>query len=96
MILGIRHVHLHFSFQVDKRNIFSERGDTVQPLNSDEEEDGYDSPHARRRGASVDDFLRGSELGRQVLYRQHKLNPGLHHLLLGRAWSFNLSKSNLL
>lgn len=52
------------SYQVEKRNIFSERGG--HPLNSDEEEDGYDSPHARRRGASVDEFLRGSELGRQV------------------------------
>lgn len=45
----------------------------MHPVNSDEEEDGYDSPHARRRGASVDEFLRGSELGRQVLYRKHKL-----------------------
>ncbi|XP_028312531.1 RIMS-binding protein 2 isoform X13 [Gouania willdenowi] len=51
--------------RVEKRNIFSERGNTLHPLNSDEEEDGYDSPHARRRGASVDEFLRGSELGRQ-------------------------------
>ncbi|KAK2902390.1 hypothetical protein Q8A73_012136 [Channa argus] len=51
--------------RVEKRNVFSERGNTLHPLNSDEEEDGYDSPHARRRGASVDDFLRGSELGRQ-------------------------------
>uniref|UniRef100_A0A674MU17 RIMS-binding protein 2 n=1 Tax=Takifugu rubripes TaxID=31033 RepID=A0A674MU17_TAKRU len=53
--------------RAEKRNIFSERGDTLQPLNSDEEEDGYDSPHARRRGASVDEFLRGSELGRQII-----------------------------
>ncbi|XP_068460915.1 RIMS-binding protein 2-like isoform X5 [Clinocottus analis] len=51
--------------RVEKRNIFSERGNVLHPLNSDEEEDGYDSPHARRRGASVDEFLRGSELGRQ-------------------------------
>ncbi|XP_034726916.1 RIMS-binding protein 2 isoform X16 [Etheostoma cragini] len=51
--------------QFEKRNIFSERGNASHPLNSDEEEDGYDSPHARRRGASVDEFLRGSELGRQ-------------------------------
>ncbi|KAM3611648.1 uncharacterized protein V6R79_022024 [Siganus canaliculatus] len=51
--------------RVEKRNIFSDRGNAVHPLNSDEEEDGYDSPHARRRGASVDEFLRGSELGRQ-------------------------------
>ncbi|CDQ56351.1 unnamed protein product [Oncorhynchus mykiss] len=49
------------SFLIEKRNIFSERS-----INSDEEEDGYDSPHTRRRGASVDEFLRGSELGRHV------------------------------
>ncbi|XP_062239612.1 RIMS-binding protein 2 [Platichthys flesus] len=48
--------------RIEKRNIFSERGNTLHPLNSDEEEDGYDSPHARRRGASVDEFLRGSEM----------------------------------
>ncbi|XP_073322509.1 RIMS-binding protein 2 [Pagrus major] len=52
--------------RVEKRNIFSDRGNALHPLNSDEEEDGYDSPRARRRGASVDEFLRGSELGRQV------------------------------
>ncbi|XP_052459958.1 RIMS-binding protein 2-like isoform X5 [Carassius gibelio] len=51
--------------RVERRNIFSERGNAPHSLNSDEEEDGYDSPHARRRGASVDEFLRGSELGRQ-------------------------------
>ncbi|XP_044052418.1 RIMS-binding protein 2 isoform X16 [Siniperca chuatsi] len=59
--------------RVEKRNIFSERGNALQPLNSDEEEDGYDSPHARRRGASVDEFLRGSELG-----RQHQHHPYSH------------------
>ncbi|XP_077377549.1 RIMS-binding protein 2 isoform X5 [Festucalex cinctus] len=53
--------------RAEKRNIFSER-----PLNSDEEEDGYDSPHARRRGASVDEFLRGSELGRQHHHHHHQ------------------------
>ncbi|KAJ7994147.1 hypothetical protein DPEC_G00262890 [Dallia pectoralis] len=47
------------SNRIEKRNIFSERS-----VNSDEEEDGYDSPNIRRRGASVDEFLRGSELGR--------------------------------
>ncbi|XP_075903161.1 RIMS-binding protein 2 isoform X2 [Nelusetta ayraudi] len=56
---------------VEKRNVFSERGNPLQPLNSDEEEDGYDSPHARRRGASVDEFLRGSELGRQQHHPHH-------------------------
>lgn len=53
-------------FQVERRNVFSERGNVLHSLNSDEEEDGYDSPHTRRRGASVDEFLRGSELGRHV------------------------------
>ncbi|KAM9821932.1 RIMS-binding protein 2 isoform 15-T17 [Syngnathus typhle] len=57
--------------RVEKRNIFSERGNALHPLNSDEEEDGYDSPHARRRGASVDEFLRGSELGRQHHHHHH-------------------------
>uniref|UniRef100_A0A3Q3VU55 RIMS-binding protein 2 n=1 Tax=Mola mola TaxID=94237 RepID=A0A3Q3VU55_MOLML len=52
--------------RLEKRNIFNER-----PLNSDEEEDGYDSPHARSRGASVDEFLRGSELGRQHHHYSH-------------------------
>lgn len=33
-------------------------------MNSDEE-DSYDSPDIKRRGASVDDFLKGSELGKQ-------------------------------
>ncbi|MBN3296090.1 RIMB2 protein, partial [Amia calva] len=51
---------------MEKRNIFSERSNAIHPLNSDEEEDGYESPHMKRRGASVDEFLRGSELGRQV------------------------------
>ncbi|KAG7278021.1 hypothetical protein CRUP_006186 [Coryphaenoides rupestris] len=51
--------------RAEKRNIFSERGNDLHSVISDEEEEGYDSPHARRRGASVDEFLRGSELGRQ-------------------------------
>ncbi|XP_073674644.1 RIMS-binding protein 2 isoform X15 [Garra rufa] len=57
--------------RVERRNIFSERGNALHSLNSDEEEDGYDSPHARRRGASVDEFLRGSELGRQHHHYSH-------------------------
>ncbi|XP_016091620.1 RIMS-binding protein 2 isoform X5 [Sinocyclocheilus grahami] len=57
--------------RVERRNIFSERGNTLHSLNSDEEEDGYDSPHARRRGASVDEFLRGSELGRHHHHYSH-------------------------
>uniref|UniRef100_A0A8C1NN11 RIMS-binding protein 2 n=1 Tax=Cyprinus carpio TaxID=7962 RepID=A0A8C1NN11_CYPCA len=56
---------------VERRNIFSERGNALHSLNSDEEEDGYDSPHARRRGASVDEFLRGSELGRHHHHYNH-------------------------
>ncbi|KAG7480647.1 hypothetical protein MATL_G00058530 [Megalops atlanticus] len=56
------------SNRVEKRNIFSERSNAIHPLNSDEEEEGYESPHTRRRGASVDEFLRGSELGRQPHY----------------------------
>ncbi|NWZ87283.1 RIMB2 protein, partial [Poecile atricapillus] len=35
---------------------------------SNREEDGYDSPKVKRRGASVDDFLKGSELGKQAHY----------------------------
>lgn len=81
---------MHFSCQVENRNIFSERGSTLHPLNSDEEEDGYDSPHARRRGASVDEFLRGSELGRQVLYTKHNelcsARQRVHHLFLWSQW----------
>lgn len=37
-------------------------------MNSDEE-DSYESPDIKRRGASVDDFLKGSELGKQVSMR---------------------------
>ncbi|KAJ8408577.1 hypothetical protein AAFF_G00252120 [Aldrovandia affinis] len=54
-----------------ERNIFGERNSAVHPLNSDEEEEeeeGYESAHTKRRGASVDEFLRGSELGRQLQY----------------------------
>ena len=65
--------------QMEKRNIFSERGHS---LNSDEEEDGYESPHARRRGASVDEFLRGSELGRHVrqTYKTHTHSHTCMHI----------------
>ncbi|XP_028269897.1 RIMS-binding protein 2 [Parambassis ranga] len=65
--------------RVEKRNIFSERGSGLHPLNSDEEEDGYDSPHARRRGASVDEFLRGSELGRQHHHHHHYSHSEEYH-----------------
>ncbi|XP_049341721.1 RIMS-binding protein 2 isoform X10 [Astyanax mexicanus] len=57
--------------RMERRNIFSERSNALHSLNSDEEEDGYDSPHARRRGASVDEFLRGSELGRHHHHYSH-------------------------
>ncbi|XP_039766214.1 RIMS-binding protein 2 isoform X9 [Ornithorhynchus anatinus] len=56
------------SGRLEKRTIFSERSNAVQYANSDEEEDGYDSPDIKRRGASVDDFLKGSELGKQSHY----------------------------
>ncbi|KAM4745759.1 RIMS-binding protein 2 isoform 2-T2 [Anableps anableps] len=64
--------------RVEKRNIFSDRGNGLHPLNSDEEEDGYDSPHARRRGASVDEFLRGSELGRQHHHHHYSHSEDYH------------------
>ncbi|XP_040300048.1 RIMS-binding protein 2 isoform X7 [Herpailurus yagouaroundi] len=51
------------SSRLEKRSIFLERGGSLY-VNSDEE-DGYGSPDIKRRGASVDDFLRGSELGKQ-------------------------------
>ncbi|XP_077917259.1 RIMS-binding protein 2 isoform X2 [Halichoerus grypus] len=49
--------------RLEKRSIFLERGGG-QYTNSDEE-DSYDSSDVKRRGASVDDFLKGSELGKQ-------------------------------
>ncbi|XP_075032706.1 RIMS-binding protein 2 isoform X13 [Mixophyes fleayi] len=52
----------------EKRNLFSERSNAVHDANSDDEEDGYDSPHIKRKGASVDEFLKGSELGKQPQY----------------------------
>ncbi|XP_029475767.1 RIMS-binding protein 2 isoform X6 [Rhinatrema bivittatum] len=55
------------SNRMEKRSIFSERSNAVHYMNSDDEEDGYDSPNVKRRGASVDDFLKGSELGKQLL-----------------------------
>ncbi|NWU37012.1 RIMB2 protein, partial [Hylia prasina] len=54
------------SNRMERRSIFSERS-SAAPY-SDEEEDGYDSPRVKRRGASVDDFLKGSELGKQAHY----------------------------
>uniref|UniRef100_A0A6Q2X2I1 RIMS-binding protein 2 n=1 Tax=Esox lucius TaxID=8010 RepID=A0A6Q2X2I1_ESOLU len=57
------------SSRMERRVIYNEQGQAFHQQNSDEEEDedGYD--HSRRRqGASVDDFLRGSELGRPAHY----------------------------
>ncbi|XP_077015658.1 RIMS-binding protein 2 [Tamandua tetradactyla] len=52
------------SSRLEKRSIFLERSSGGQYANSDEE-DGYDSPDVKRRGTSVDEFLKGSELGKQ-------------------------------
>ncbi|XP_037016952.2 RIMS-binding protein 2 isoform X3 [Artibeus jamaicensis] len=49
------------SSRLEKRSVFPERGG--QYANSDEEE-GDESPDVRRRGTSVEDFLKGSELGK--------------------------------
>ncbi|XP_006971441.1 RIMS-binding protein 2 isoform X5 [Peromyscus maniculatus bairdii] len=52
------------SSRLEKRSLFLERSSAGQYTNSDEE-DGYASPEVKRRGTSVDDFLKGSELGKQ-------------------------------
>ncbi|CAK6439934.1 unnamed protein product [Pipistrellus nathusii] len=44
-----------------KRSLFLDRSG---PYANSDEEDGYESPEAPRRAASVDDFLKGSELGK--------------------------------
>ncbi|XP_068940682.1 RIMS-binding protein 2-like isoform X1 [Petaurus breviceps papuanus] len=57
------------SNRLEKRSLFEDRSRAGHYVNSDEEEeDGYDSPDIKRRGASVDDFLKGSELGKQSHY----------------------------
>ncbi|NWJ10334.1 RIMB2 protein, partial [Crypturellus undulatus] len=56
------------SNRMERRSVFSERSSVAHYANSDDEEDGYDSPNIKRRGASVDDFLKGSELGKQPHY----------------------------
>ncbi|XP_068418646.1 RIMS-binding protein 2 isoform X9 [Eschrichtius robustus] len=53
------------SSRLEKRSTFLERS-SGQYANSDEE-DGYESPDVKRRGASVDEFLKGSELGKPIL-----------------------------
>uniref|UniRef100_G1RA11 RIMS-binding protein 2 n=1 Tax=Nomascus leucogenys TaxID=61853 RepID=G1RA11_NOMLE len=50
--------------RLEKRSVFLERSSAGQYAASDEE-DAYDSPDFKRRGASVDDFLKGSEFGKQ-------------------------------
>ncbi|XP_011754567.2 RIMS-binding protein 2 isoform X6 [Macaca nemestrina] len=52
------------SSRLEKRSVFLERSSAGQYAASDED-DAYDSPDFKRRGASVDDFLKGSELGKQ-------------------------------
>ncbi|NXI13656.1 RIMB2 protein, partial [Irena cyanogastra] len=54
------------SNRMERRSVFLDRS-SAAPY-SDEEEDGYDSPKVKRRGASVDDFLKESELGKQAHY----------------------------
>ncbi|KAF2982733.1 hypothetical protein EK904_008474 [Melospiza melodia maxima] len=52
---------------MERRSVFSERS-SAAPYSDEEEEDGYDSPRVKRRGASVDEFLKESELGKQAHY----------------------------
>ncbi|XP_060699880.1 RIMS-binding protein 2 [Hemiscyllium ocellatum] len=54
--------------RAEKRSLFSERSQTIHQENSDDEDDVYDGQILKRPGGSVDDFLRGSELGRQQHY----------------------------
>lgn len=60
------HPRLSSPSKLEKRSVFLDR--SRQYANSDEE-DGYESPDVKRRGASVDDFLKGSELGKPVSAR---------------------------
>ncbi|KAM5238819.1 RIMS-binding protein 2 [Ctenodactylus gundi] len=52
------------SSRLEKRSLFPDRS-SMGPYATSDEEDGCVSPEVRRRGTSVDDFLRGSELGKQ-------------------------------
>ncbi|NWY98965.1 RIMB2 protein, partial [Loxia curvirostra] len=56
------------SHRMERRSVFSERSSAAPYSDEEEEEDGYDSPRVKRRGASVDDFLKESELGKQAHY----------------------------
>ncbi|KAM4855764.1 RIMS-binding protein 2 isoform X10 [Urocitellus parryii] len=51
------------SSRLEKRSLLPERSSLGRCASSDEE-DGFASPELKRRGASVDDFLKGSELGK--------------------------------
>ncbi|XP_050836697.1 RIMS-binding protein 2 [Serinus canaria] len=56
------------SHRMERRSVFSERSSAAPYSDEEEEEDGYDSPRVKRRGASVDEFLKESELGKQAHY----------------------------
>ncbi|KAJ7988469.1 hypothetical protein DPEC_G00323890 [Dallia pectoralis] len=57
------------SNRMERRVIYNEHGQAFHQQNSDEEEEEEGYVRSRRRqGASVDDFLRGSELGRPAHY----------------------------
>lgn len=59
---------LYACFQGDRRqDRYGEQGHSFHQHHSDEEEEDEEGfAHGRRRGPSVDEFLRGSELGRPV------------------------------
>lgn len=50
--------------KLEKRSVFLDRG-SGRYATSDED-DAFESPGTQRRAVSVDEFLRGSELGKQV------------------------------
>lgn len=58
----------HTCFQGDRRQgRYGEQGHSFHQHHSDEEEEDEEGfARGRRRGPSVDEFLRGSELGRPV------------------------------
>lgn len=69
--------------KLEKRSLFLEQSSAGPYANSDEE-DGYASPEVKRRGTSVDDFLKGSELGQQVRApTPPRISPWLAEALAG-------------
>lgn len=65
---------LHAHFQGDRRQgRYGEQGTFHQHHSDEEEEDEEGFARGRRRGPSVDEFLRGSELGRPVSAISHEL-----------------------